>query len=283
MTSVRKADSTLTPSAVRPGRQPGALDRRALLQQIVDELGRAVAERRADRVEARLGERLEEGVVAGHGGGRYRGARGRPDRADRLPRRPARAGALRRLRPQRPAGARAARTSHVVVTGVSAGRELFERAIDAGAGLVLVHHGLFWKGRPLALDAPGEGAPAAAVRRRRRARRLPPAARRATPSTATTRCSPPRSAPSARRRSRRTPAAPIGVVAHLPGDGITPGRARRAHARGRRRPRAARVPRRARTASAASAIVSGGGSPYLARRDRRRASTRSSPASRPSA
>ena len=44
----------------------------------------------------------------------------------------------------------------VVVTGVSAGRELFERAIDAGAGLVLVHHGLFWKGGPLALDEPAK-------------------------------------------------------------------------------------------------------------------------------
>lgn len=43
----------------------------------------------------------------------------------------------------------------VVVTGVSAGRELFERAIDAGAGLVLTHHGLFWKGLPLGIDRPG--------------------------------------------------------------------------------------------------------------------------------
>jgi dinuclear metal center YbgI/SA1388 family protein len=31
-----------------------------------------------------------------------------------------------------------------VVTGVSASRALIERAIDAGADLVLVHHGLFW-------------------------------------------------------------------------------------------------------------------------------------------
>ena len=42
----------------------------------------------------------------------------------------------------------------LVVTGVSAGVELFERAIDAGADLILVHHGLFWKGAPLALDRP---------------------------------------------------------------------------------------------------------------------------------
>lgn len=33
-----------------------------------------------------------------------------------------------------------------VVTGVSACRELFERAREAGADAVLVHHGLFWKG-----------------------------------------------------------------------------------------------------------------------------------------
>ncbi|HEY5196164.1 MAG TPA: Nif3-like dinuclear metal center hexameric protein [Solirubrobacteraceae bacterium] len=33
-----------------------------------------------------------------------------------------------------------------VATGVSATRALFERAIDAGADLVLTHHGLFWDG-----------------------------------------------------------------------------------------------------------------------------------------
>jgi dinuclear metal center YbgI/SA1388 family protein len=31
-----------------------------------------------------------------------------------------------------------------IVCGVSASRELFERAVEAGAQLVLVHHGLFW-------------------------------------------------------------------------------------------------------------------------------------------
>lgn len=40
-----------------------------------------------------------------------------------------------------------------VVTGVSASAELFERAAAEGADLVLVHHGLFWQGAPLALDA----------------------------------------------------------------------------------------------------------------------------------
>jgi dinuclear metal center YbgI/SA1388 family protein len=38
-----------------------------------------------------------------------------------------------------------------IVTGVSAGAELFERAAERGADLVLVHHGLFWTGAPLAL------------------------------------------------------------------------------------------------------------------------------------
>jgi dinuclear metal center YbgI/SA1388 family protein len=38
-----------------------------------------------------------------------------------------------------------------VVTGVSASAELFERAAEHGADLVLVHHGLFWTGAPLAL------------------------------------------------------------------------------------------------------------------------------------
>jgi dinuclear metal center YbgI/SA1388 family protein len=36
----------------------------------------------------------------------------------------------------------------LVVTGVSAHRELFERAAEAGAQLVLCHHGIFW-GTPL--------------------------------------------------------------------------------------------------------------------------------------
>ena len=36
-----------------------------------------------------------------------------------------------------------------VVCGVSSSRELFERADAAGAQLVLVHHGLFWRNEPL--------------------------------------------------------------------------------------------------------------------------------------
>src|SRR4051794_41353371 len=45
-------------------------------------------------------------------------------------------------------------TVGTVATGVSAGAELFERAAAEGADLVLVHHGLFWKGPPRALDRP---------------------------------------------------------------------------------------------------------------------------------
>jgi dinuclear metal center YbgI/SA1388 family protein len=44
----------------------------------------------------------------------------------------------------------------VVATGVSAGAELFERAAEQGADLVLVHHGLFWSGAPLGLTPAGK-------------------------------------------------------------------------------------------------------------------------------
>ncbi len=40
-----------------------------------------------------------------------------------------------------------------VVTGVSAHAELFAAAAGHGADLVLVHHGLFWRGQPQVLDA----------------------------------------------------------------------------------------------------------------------------------
>ncbi|HEV3379255.1 MAG TPA: Nif3-like dinuclear metal center hexameric protein [Thermoleophilaceae bacterium] len=42
----------------------------------------------------------------------------------------------------------------LVVTGVSAQRELFERAAAAGAELVLCHHGLFWDFHPRSLSPP---------------------------------------------------------------------------------------------------------------------------------
>lgn len=40
-----------------------------------------------------------------------------------------------------------------LVCGVSASRELFERAVALGADMVLVHHGLFWRNEPLVVDA----------------------------------------------------------------------------------------------------------------------------------
>jgi dinuclear metal center YbgI/SA1388 family protein len=39
-----------------------------------------------------------------------------------------------------------------LVTGVSASKELFERAAAAEAQMVLVHHGLFWRNEPLVVD-----------------------------------------------------------------------------------------------------------------------------------
>ena len=39
-----------------------------------------------------------------------------------------------------------------VATGVSAHRELFERAAEADADLVLCHHGLFWGSEPMTID-----------------------------------------------------------------------------------------------------------------------------------
>ena len=39
-----------------------------------------------------------------------------------------------------------------LVCGVSASRELFELAAAAGAQLVLVHHGIFWRNEPLVVD-----------------------------------------------------------------------------------------------------------------------------------
>jgi dinuclear metal center YbgI/SA1388 family protein len=41
----------------------------------------------------------------------------------------------------------------LLACGVSSSRELFERAVEATAELVLVHHGLFWRNEPLVVDA----------------------------------------------------------------------------------------------------------------------------------
>ena len=40
----------------------------------------------------------------------------------------------------------------LLVCGVSSSRALFEEAADAGADMVLVHHGLFWRNEPLVVD-----------------------------------------------------------------------------------------------------------------------------------
>jgi dinuclear metal center YbgI/SA1388 family protein len=40
-----------------------------------------------------------------------------------------------------------------IACGVSCSRELFERAVELGAQLVIVHHGLFWRNEPLVVDA----------------------------------------------------------------------------------------------------------------------------------
>ena len=40
----------------------------------------------------------------------------------------------------------------LVVCGVSSSQALFEHAADAGAEMVLVHHGLFWRNEPLVVD-----------------------------------------------------------------------------------------------------------------------------------
>ena len=149
----------------------------------------------------------------------------------------------------------------VVATGVSAGRELLERAVAADAGLVLTHHGLFWKGLPLGIDRVG----------RERLRllfdhdvslasyHLPLDAHiehgnnallaAALGAELTTQF--PDHAPT-----------PIGVTARLPGDGITPADlvARTRDAVGGREPLAFLAgPERIRTV----AVVSGGGSNHL--------------------
>jgi len=65
------------------------------------------------------------------------------------------------LEPQRyrdygPNGLQVSGAVHVelVVTGVSAHAELFERAADLGADLVLTHHGILWDRAPRRVDGP---------------------------------------------------------------------------------------------------------------------------------
>ncbi len=144
-----------------------------------------------------------------------------------------------------------------VVTGVSAGTRLFEQAAAANADLVLVHHGLFWSGPPRPLDRP--------ARRRLQllfdhdmslaAYHLPLDAHPAHGNNALL--------AGALGCERWTPFAQIGVVGHLPSEGITPAELveRARHATGGRKPIAFTTgPDRVRTVG----IVSGGGSSYLA-------------------
>jgi dinuclear metal center YbgI/SA1388 family protein len=143
-----------------------------------------------------------------------------------------------------------------VVTGVSAGTRLFERAAAANADLVLVHHGLFWSGPPRSLDR--------AAKRRLQvlfdhdmslaAYHLPLDAHPAHGNNALL--------AGALGCERWTPFATIGVVGHLPGEGITPDELieRTRRATGGRDPIAFTAgPGRVRSIG----IVSGGGSPYL--------------------
>jgi dinuclear metal center YbgI/SA1388 family protein len=60
-----------------------------------------------------------------------------------------------RFRDAQPNGAQVLGSREVerIACGVSSNRELLERSRDAGAQLVLVHHGLFWRTEPQLVDA----------------------------------------------------------------------------------------------------------------------------------
>ncbi len=124
-------------------------------------------------------------------------------------------------------GAEAARR---VVTGVSAQRELIERAVELDAQLVLVHHGLFWDFHPTGLTpvlAGGCGRCSSTTSR------SPPTTSRSTrtPRSATTRSWPPRWAASATRRSASSAAARSGVPGRSPATASRPRSCSRACAR----------------------------------------------------
>ena len=65
-----------------------------------------------------------------------------------------------------------------LVCGVSASRELFERAAAAQAQLVLVHHGIFWRNEPLVIDRRQRGRLEALFAGDLSLARVPPRARR---------------------------------------------------------------------------------------------------------
>ena len=107
-----------------------------------------------------------------------------------------------------------------VVTGVSAHRELIERAVDAGADMLITHHGLFWEFLPRALSEPMAERLRAALGAELSIAGVPPAAGRA-PGDRQQRAAARRSSASRPRPSRSAwrKDRPIGVVGRS-ADGI---------------------------------------------------------------
>ena len=65
-----------------------------------------------------------------------------------------------------------------IACGVSSSRELFERAAAAGAQLLIVHHGMFWRNEPVWIDRRQRGRLETLFRAPPVAARVPPRARR---------------------------------------------------------------------------------------------------------
>ena len=176
-------------------------------------------------------------------GGALRGGRvvgcagaGPPRRHRRVRRRAARRRVLSGVRPSRACRSSAPTRCRRSSCGVSSSRELFERAGEAGAQLVLVHHGLFWRNEPLLVDRRLKGRLEALFAGEPDARSRTTSRSTRTRRSATTRCSPTCSAP-----TREGEFASIGAGARFD----EPRDDRRAHAAARAgdRPRAARLRR----------------------------------------
>ncbi len=153
--------------------QAGLLDGDGLRDDVVDELGERVGEVRADRVERRVGQAGEEraGVLLAHGATRtvadavllaigplFPGCAPRA-RAGTVAPVPRLADVIAHLdalldpaafADVAPNGLQVPGADEVarVATAVSASEDVLVRAAAAGAGLVLVHHGLWWTGMP---------------------------------------------------------------------------------------------------------------------------------------
>ena len=147
-----------------------------------------------------------------------------------------------------------------VVTAVSASTDLFLRAAELGAGLVIVHHGIFWNGAPLALSRPAKRRLAVLLEHDMSlaAYHLPldghPEVGNNALIAARLGCSTPE--PFAPHKGQT-----IGIAARFEADGITPLElvARAQELTGREPLAFLAGPERVRTIG----IVSGGGSPYL--------------------